>query len=949
MKKFLVIILISIICIIPVHAEESIKIESIKVIKSSDGVILNDKNQVNAIFNDLNQTVNYEAVIKNNTDQKLYVNSLESENSKEKFIEYKLDSKSENMVIEPNSSSKVIFHINTLEIEGAGRNLDEQIKVNFLLSDKLTNPNTFSNIIDLIILLSILVITTYFVRKNKKVKTLILILGISTVGIYYVDANDYIKASLDGNIKYTSQNNIIASGTTLNDKQADYTNAKEVWAYYDKVKNVEVKSLIKEPKEYYKIDLTENKTGRVMAYLVENNDKDTPYDLKIMSKGVVIANKDSSFMFSFPKTEKVEGLSNVDFRNATTMQGMFIGNENLKKVEVEAIELSNTVDTSYMFYDCEKIEHNKKEFNIDEDKVNTENMFIQYLYNEVKYGAKVDNNEMFVRNPEVKNEKGNYIRKETLVDKYPIYYYRGLVDNNNVKFAGLCWQIVRTTETGGIKLIYNGTIKEDGTCNNTGANSSIGSIRYNGNVASPVTAGYMYGKTYNESGKSIGIEEKISPFTYVNQATQYYFGDSIVYENGTYTLQNAEIKTWSNEYKNLKGYYTCKSNNSISCSNVYYVVGNSFSTSIPLLTLKDGVTDPYEYEFIIGKSYEQNQDGTYTLKDKQTIKKAEWFNMTSEQYESRKNQYICDDITKDVCTNIYKISQIYNTSLVKEKAEIIIFGNDVKYENGNYTLIDTKETTSYSTDNMELAKKYHYTCLNNSKTCTNVYYIESFGAPVERIDYFTLTNGEKLENMLNNMFSNTNNSDVKNYVDNWYANNLNNYTNQLEDAIYCNERSIGNGTLKGINYDAKTYSNSFNFQYKISNGKYENLLKCPNENDRLTTNPKNGTGTLTYPIGLITADEVILSGYKNKSLTDKDYGSSYLYPEKTKTMYWTMTPSNYNTRTIVHTFGEYGLITMYQVQNAYHVRPVISLRNKIKYTSGNGTKENPYVIEEIEK
>ena len=118
--------------------------------------------------------------------------------------------------------------------------------------------------------------------------------------------------------------------------------------------------------KYFKeFDLTENKTGRVMAYLTENNDKDTPYDLTIMSQGVVIANPDASFMFSFPNTEKVEGLSNVDFRNTTTMQGMFIGNEKLEKIDTEAIELKSTIDTSYMFYDCEEIEHSKSDFNLE--------------------------------------------------------------------------------------------------------------------------------------------------------------------------------------------------------------------------------------------------------------------------------------------------------------------------------------------------------------------------------------------------------------------------------------------------------------------------------------------------------------------------------------------------------------------------------------------------------
>ena len=52
---------------------------------------------------------------------------------------------------------------------------------------------------------------------------------------------------------------------------------------------------------------------------------------------------------------------------------------------------------------------------------------------------------------------GIYVRNDTINDPYPIYYYRGAVDNNLI-FAGFCWKIVRTTETGGVKLIYNGNI-----------------------------------------------------------------------------------------------------------------------------------------------------------------------------------------------------------------------------------------------------------------------------------------------------------------------------------------------------------------------------------------------------------------------------------------------------------------------------------------------------------
>ena len=50
------------------------------------------------------------------------------------------------------------------------------------------------------------------------------------------------------------------------------------------------------------------------------------------------------------------------------------------------------------------------------------------------------------------NGKGLYTLHGTESNPNPIMYYRGDVENNNVKFANFCWKIVRTTETGGVKL-----------------------------------------------------------------------------------------------------------------------------------------------------------------------------------------------------------------------------------------------------------------------------------------------------------------------------------------------------------------------------------------------------------------------------------------------------------------------------------------------------------------
>ena len=71
------------------------------------------------------------------------------------------------------------------------------------------------------------------------------------------------------------------------------------------------------------------------------------------------------------------------------------------------------------------------------------------------------------------NGNGLYILTSTKNDAYPIYFYRGNISNNNLKFAGFCWKIVRTTSTGGIKIVYNGNPDENGYCSNTTGENTV--------------------------------------------------------------------------------------------------------------------------------------------------------------------------------------------------------------------------------------------------------------------------------------------------------------------------------------------------------------------------------------------------------------------------------------------------------------------------------------------
>ena len=139
----------------------------------------------------------------------------------------------------------------------------------------------------------------------------------------------------------------------------------------------------------------------------------------------------------------------------------------------------------------------------------------------------------------------------------PVYYYKGNVQNNNVLFGGFCWKIVRTTETGGVKIVYNG-VQKDGSCNNTGTDSQIGTSAFNNDYNSPAYVGYMHNTAYSiKSMKSL---------------SNIVFGNSFTYANGTYTLADTKtVATWSSGYNTINNnHYTCMTTGT-TCTSIYYV------------------------------------------------------------------------------------------------------------------------------------------------------------------------------------------------------------------------------------------------------------------------------------------------------------------------------------------------------------------------------------------
>ena len=207
--------------------------------------------------------------------------------------------------------------------------------------------------------------------------------------------------------------------------------------------------------------------------------------------------------------------------------------------------------------------------------------------------------------------------------------------------------------------------------------------------------------------------------------------------------------------------------------------------------------------------------------------------------------------------------------------------------------------------------------------------------------------------------TNTNESTIKKYIDNWYKANFNEtITSKLEDTVFCNDRStkaydantIGevffssygdlgygtNATFYGAAHRASSYSNNPNPS-----------LVCQNNNDKFTVDSKNGNGKLTYPVGLVTLDEVVLAGFNTYYSNTESYidTTNYLY---TNSIYWTFSPVMMNVYGGAYVGIVYstGFVSHGLVNSADGVRPVVSLANGTLINSnGDGTSANPYVVE----
>ena len=199
---------------------------------------------------------------------------------------------------------------------------------------------------------------------------------------------------------------------------------------------------------------------------------------------------------------------------------------------------------------------------------------------------------------------------------------------------------------------------------------------------------------------------------------------------------------------------------------------------------------------------------------------------------------------------------------------------------------------------------------------------------------------------LENNRLNTNDSTIKTYIDNWYNNNLSSYSKYIStEAIYCNDREL---------VPESTYKTDGTTFYYAPFGRLNTnktpTYNCTNIKDAFSGS--NSEAKLTYPIGLMTADEIAYAGGKAITSLPSPYAWYYLNSAggsiTGSTIWWSLSPS-YWLGSFSGVWGVYGsslpgYLNGNSVAGTYAVRPAISLKSCIKYSTGNGTANNPYTI-----
>ena len=277
--------------------------------------------------------------------------------------------------------------------------------------------------------------------------------------------------------------------------------------------------------------------------------------------------------------------------------------------------------------------------------------------------------------------------------KQTVYYYTGneAAANSNVLFAGYCWQIVRTTDNGGVRMIYNGVAQK------------------------PVTASTPISNT---------------DITYTNDGTYAYTYDSTTKKWTSANYHQASTTDAFIFSVNTAGDYA-----------INYKVSSQANVDYAKIYIK-----PTGGSFVLQTQYSGEAEGTFdlgTLAITDEIKIEYKKNASTDAGDDNIIFDIASVTTRGdtpACAPDRRITGIKGINTIgngttQSMSAATRYGRSFDYDlaTGEFTLQETNNLpTAWSTSdaNSNGIEDYKeligtYTCLSNAQTCTTLYYVGS--------------------------------------------------------------------------------------------------------------------------------------------------------------------------------------------------------------------------------
>ena len=595
-----------------------------------------------------------------------------------------------------------------------------------------------------------------------------------------------------------------------------------------------------------------------------------------------------------------------------------------------------------------------------------------------------------------------YKAKENNTD---VYYFAGDARNNWVKFGGYYWRIIRTNSDGSIRLLYHGTSPET-------QNAYIGDseIAFNESYNDSMYVGYKYGTSGSLENNRLNTNDSTIKKTidtwYKDNLVNYtkYLSTTAVYCNDREVGSGTYSATGNQFY--YVGYTRLGANKnpSYNCTNEYdaFSVNNTkaqLTYPIALMTADEISYAGGVWTKSAATWYYLNSKGNASIKNGQNewwlLSAASWdtdkssvvfkvsssqdrkanFGAQSVQYKLHVRPVI--SLKSDVlhksgdgsATNPYEIQEtpdtIYERLLLDKSTrpgERTDFSTVLTTDNTKTLYTGTEEgTTIYyfagnATDNWVKLGGYYWRIIrtNADRSVRLLYHGTSTDTTEAYINSSTAFNSSHTDSMyvgymygtsgsLESNRANTNNSTIKEVIDRWYASNMTSYAKYLsETAIYCSDREVGEGTYTatGLKFYYAPYT-------RIDTNKAA-TYGCTATEDKFTVDSAAGNGKLTYPIALMTVDELVFAGgaYRESALTWYYY-NSVKGSSTGKISWWLMSPYDWGANSSVfRTYGSDspGFLYARRVDDTLGVRPVISIKGNNLWKSGDGTASSPYEI-----